>query len=108
MKTRQNVFVIVDAMAIAYKAYFAFINRPLINSRGEATSAIYGFMTQLIKIIEDTRPKYLAIASDSKEKTFRHDLYEGYKSSRAVIFLHSMRRSKWSMVCPRKLIKSLA
>ena len=52
MKTRQNVFVIVDAMAIAYKAYFAFINRPLINSRGEATSAIYGFITQLIKIIE--------------------------------------------------------
>jgi len=85
MNKRQNRFVIVDAMAIAYKAYFAFINRPLMNSKGEATSAIYGFMTQLIKIIEDTKPEYLAIASDSKEKTFRHDIYEGYKSSRATM-----------------------
>ena len=85
MNKRQNQFVIVDAMAIAYKAYFAFINRPLINSKGEPTSAIYGFMTQLIKIIEDTKPHYLAIASDSKEKTFRHEIYDGYKSSRAVM-----------------------
>ena len=54
MNKGQNQFVIVDAMAIAYKAYFAFINRPLINSKGEPTSAIYGFMTQLIKIIEDS------------------------------------------------------
>ncbi|NOX66116.1 MAG: DNA polymerase I [Chlorobi bacterium] len=85
MNKRQNRFVIVDAMAIAYKAYFAFINRPLVSSKGEPTSAIYGFMTQLIKIIEDTKPKYLAIATDSKEKTFRHEIYEGYKSSREVM-----------------------
>ncbi len=85
MNKRQNRFIIVDAMAIAYKAYFAFINRPLITSKGEPTSAIYGFMTQLIKIIEDTKPKYLAIATDSKEKTFRHELYEEYKSSREVM-----------------------
>ncbi len=85
MNKRQNQFVIVDAMAIAYKAYFAFINRPLVNSHGESTSAVYGFMTQLIKIIEDTKPHYLAIATDSKEKTFRHEIYEGYKSSRSVM-----------------------
>ncbi len=85
MNKRQSQFVIVDAMAIAYKAYFAFINKPLLNSKGDSTSAIYGFMTQLIKIIEDTKPQYLAIASDSKEKTFRHDIYDGYKSSRAVM-----------------------
>jgi len=78
MNKRQNRFVIVDAMAIAYKAYFAFITRPLVSSKGEPTSAIYGFMTQLVKIIEDTKPKYLAIATDSKEKTFRHEIYEGY------------------------------
>jgi len=85
MNKRQNRFVIVDAMAIAYKAYFAFITRPLVSSKGEPTSAIYGFMTQLVKIIEDTKPKYLAIATDSKEKTFRHEIYEGYKSSREVM-----------------------
>ncbi len=76
-------FVIIDALAIAYKAYFAFISRPLQNSKGEPTSAVYGFLAQLFKIIEDTRPDYIAIAYDSKEKTFRHEIYDLYKSSRA-------------------------
>lgn len=75
-------FVIIDAMALAYKAYFAFISRPLSNSKGEPTSAVYGFITQVFKIIEDTKPDYLAIAFDSKEKTFRHERYDKYKSSR--------------------------
>jgi DNA polymerase I len=75
-------FVIIDAMALAYKAYFAFINRPLVTTRGEPTSAVYGFLTQLIKILEDTRPDYMAVAFDSAEKTFRHERFESYKSSR--------------------------
>ena len=70
-------------MALAYKAYYAFINRPLITTSGEPTSAVYGFTTQLLKIIEDTSPDYIAVAFDSKEKTFRHERYELYKSSRA-------------------------
>lgn len=78
-------FVIIDALALAYKAYFAFINRPLVNSKGESTSAVYGFLTQLLKVIEDTKPDVLAVAFDSKEKTFRHDIYSGYKSSRSVM-----------------------
>lgn len=82
MENPQKRFVIIDAMAIAYRGYFAFINNPLKNSKGEPTSAVYGFMTQLIKIIDDTKPDYLVIASDSKEKTFRHVRYEKYKSSR--------------------------
>ena len=76
-------FVIVDAMALAYKAYFAFINRPLSNSKGEPTSAVFGFLTQLFKTIEDTKPDYIAIAFDSKEKTFRYEMYDKYKSSRS-------------------------
>lgn len=76
-------FAIVDALALAYKAYFAFISRPLRTKDGEATSAVYGFMTQLMKILEDIKPDYIAVAFDSKEKTFRHERYEGYKSSRA-------------------------
>ena len=70
-------------MAMAYRAYFAFINRPLVTSKGEPTSAVYGFINQLIKIFEDHKPDYIAVAFDSKEKTFRHDKYENYKSSRA-------------------------
>ena len=78
----KKLFVIVDSMALAYKSYFAHISRPLSTSRGEPTSAIYGFMTQLFKIMTDTNPDYLLIAFDSKEKTFRHERYEDYKSSR--------------------------
>ncbi len=75
-------FVIIDAMALAYKAYFAFISRPLVTSKGEPTSAVYGFITQLLKVIEVQKPDYIAVAFDSKEKTFRHDIYENYKASR--------------------------
>ncbi len=82
---KDKKFVIVDALALAYKAYFAFINRPLSNSKGEATSAVYGFLTQLLKVLEEQRPDYLAVAFDSKEKTFRHDKYEAYKSSRQAM-----------------------
>lgn len=76
-------FVIIDAMALAYKAYFAFINRPLKTSAGEPTSAVFGFINQLLKILEDTKPDFLSVAFDSKEKTFRHERYELYKSTRA-------------------------
>ncbi|MEJ2616562.1 MAG: 5'-3' exonuclease H3TH domain-containing protein [Ignavibacteriaceae bacterium] len=78
-------FVIIDAMALAYKAYFVFINRPLITSKGEPTSAVYGFLNQLMKILEDTKPDYIAVAFDSHGKTFRHEQYEGYKASRSVM-----------------------
>ena len=83
MKTKR--FVIIDAMALLYKAYFAFINRPLVTTKGEPTSAVYGFLTQLLKILEDHKPDYIAVAFDSKEKTFRHDKYENYKSSREAM-----------------------
>jgi len=82
MSEKKKVFVFIDAMALAYKGYFAFMNRPLITKAGEPTSAVYGFLSQLFKIIEDTKPDYFAVAFDSKEKTFRHEMYEGYKSSR--------------------------
>ena len=74
-------FVIIDAMALAYKGYFAFISRPLTTSSGEPTSAVFGFINQLFKIIEETKPDYLAVGFDSKEKTFRHEMYQNYKSS---------------------------
>ena len=84
-KSITKKFVIIDAMALAYKAYFAFISRPLYTAKGEPTSAVYGFINQLFKIIEYTKPNYIAVAFDSKEKTFRHELYENYKSSRQAM-----------------------
>ncbi|OGV08267.1 MAG: DNA polymerase I [Stygiobacter sp. RIFOXYC12_FULL_38_8] len=84
-KFSSKKFVIIDAMALAYKGYYAFISRPLTNSKGEPTSAVFGFINQLFKIIEDTKPDYIAVAFDSKEKTFRHERYEYYKSSRQAM-----------------------
>lgn len=78
-------FVIIDALAMAYRAYFAFMNRPLVNSKGESTSAVYGFLNQMIRVIEQTKPDLIAVAFDSKEKTFRHEIYEGYKASRSAM-----------------------
>lgn len=82
-QSQQKTFVIIDALAIAYKSYFAFISRPLRNKKGENTSAVYGFLNQLIKIFNELKPDSLAVAYDSMEKTFRHKMYDKYKSSRA-------------------------
>jgi DNA polymerase-1 len=84
-KSSAKKFVIIDAMALAYKGYYAFISRPLRTATGEPTSAVFGFLNQLFKIIEDTKPDYLAVGFDSKEKTFRHERYEFYKSSREAM-----------------------
>lgn len=69
-------------MALAYRAYFAFIQRPLINSKGMNTSAIYGFVTSLMRILEDEKPEHIAVVFDTKEPTFRHKMYEPYKATR--------------------------
>jgi len=82
---KNKTFVIVDAMAMAYRAYFAFINRPLTTKSGEPTSAVFGFMNQFVKVLEDHKPDYIAVASDSKEKTFRHDMYKDYKATREAM-----------------------
>jgi len=75
-------FVIIDALALAYKAYFALMRRPLVTKKGEPSSAVFGFVNQLFKILETNKPDYIAVAFDSKEKTFRHEKYEKYKANR--------------------------
>lgn len=72
----------IDSMALAYKAHFAFISRPLRTKSGFPTSAIFGFVTQLLKIIEDLQPDSVIIAFDHHEKTFRHQAFEAYKANR--------------------------
>ena len=78
----KNAFLI-DGSAIIYRAYYAFIRNPLINSRGENTSATFGFVNSLLKIIRDENPDYLAVVFDTKHPTFRHKRYPEYKSTRA-------------------------
>lgn len=73
---------VVDAMALAFRSYHAFGARPLTTSSGIPTSAVYGTAVFLMKLIDEERPDYLVIATDSKEKTFRHDMYPLYKANR--------------------------
>ncbi|MDT8322558.1 MAG: DNA polymerase I [Bacteroidota bacterium] len=75
-------FFILDGMAIAYRAYFAFINRPLINSKGVNTSAIFGFVNTLDKILADEKPEHIAVAFDTAAPTFRHERFPEYKATR--------------------------
>lgn len=83
MQNKQNRKIfLLDAMALAYRAHFSFISRPRINSRGENTSALYGFSTTLINLIEEVGLEYAAIIFDGPGKTFRNDLYSEYKANR--------------------------
>ena len=82
MKTGRKRFFILDGYALLFRAHFALIRNPLITSYGLNTSALFGFINQLLKIIKDEDPEYFACAFDSKGKTFRHDMYEEYKANR--------------------------
>jgi len=73
---------LVDGSAIFYRAYFAFIRNPLFNSKGENTSASYGFINSLMKIIREENPDYMAVVFDTKAPTFRHKMYDQYKATR--------------------------
>ncbi len=79
---RKRIYL-VDGSAIFYRAYFAFIRNPLINSKGENTSASFGLVNSLLKIMREEEPEYLAIAFDTGKPTFRHEMYADYKSTRA-------------------------
>ncbi len=81
MSSHERLFLL-DGMALAYRAYFAFISHPLINSKGVNTSAIYGFVNTLMKILEDEKPEHIAVVFDTKEPTFRHKKYADYKATR--------------------------
>jgi len=72
----------LDSMAILYRNFFAMIRSPLINSKGLNTSGIYGFFSQIVRIIDAEKPDYLAVVSDSIEPTFRHKQYPLYKATR--------------------------
>ncbi len=71
---------IIDGSAYIYRAYHAV--RPLSNSSGVPTHAVYGFATMLRKLINEKNPEYLAVAFDSKGPVFRHEMYSEYKANR--------------------------
>lgn len=73
---------LLDGHALVYRAHFAFINRPLINSKGVNTSAIAGFVRTLWDIMQSDETTHIAVAFDPEGPTFRHERYEPYKANR--------------------------
>lgn len=73
---------LLDAYALIYRAYYALIRAPRINSKGENTSAILGFVNTLADLLANAAPDYIAIAFDPAGGTFRHDIYPEYKAQR--------------------------
>ena len=73
---------LLDAYALIYRAYYAFIKSPRINSKGLNTSAILGFVNTLHEVLEKEKPTYIGVAFDPSGPTFRHEAYEQYKAQR--------------------------
>ena len=73
---------LIDAYAIIYRAYYAFIRNPRFNSKGLNTSAIFGFVNTLEDVLKREKPTHIAVAFDPKGKTFRHEAYDLYKAQR--------------------------
>jgi len=80
----EKTLYLIDAMALAYRAHYIFISRPLINSKGQNTSAAYGFTNSLLKLIEDHSIEHVAVVFDAESdgESFREQIYEEYKAHR--------------------------
>ncbi|MYG80952.1 MAG: DNA polymerase I, partial [Gemmatimonadetes bacterium] len=73
--------ILIDAYALIYRSFFAFIHRPLTNARGENTSAPFGFANFLYGIRDDYQPDYIAVVFDAG-RSHREELYPEYKATR--------------------------
>lgn len=77
-----KTLLLIDAYAMIYRAYYAFIRAPRMNSRGENTSAIFGFVVTFEDLLKRLKPSHIAVAFDPAGPTFRHEAFEQYKAQR--------------------------
>ena len=73
----------IDGHALVFKMYYAFLRRPMVNSKGADMSILYGFTKYVLELIERESPDYLAVAFDPPGGTFRNQMYSEYKANRA-------------------------
>lgn len=81
MKSTEKLFLL-DAYALIYRAYYAFIKNPRINSKGFNTSAVLGFVNTLEEVLKKEQPTHIGVAFDPEGPTFRHEAFEQYKAQR--------------------------
>ncbi len=79
---QQKKLFLLDAYALIFRAYYAFIKNPRITSRGMNTSAIFGFLLTLREVLQKQKPTHIAVVFDRPEPTFRHLMFPEYKATR--------------------------
>lgn len=82
MSKPEKTLFLLDAMALIYRAHFAFSKNPRINSKGLNTGAQFGFTNSLYEIIDKRKPSHIAVAFDTSAPTFRHEQFPAYKANR--------------------------
>ncbi|RAU84376.1 DNA polymerase I [Pontibacter arcticus] len=81
---RKKLFLL-DALALIYRAHFAFSKNPRINSKGLNTGAALGFTNTLVEVLQKEKPTHIGVAFDSSAKTFRHESFAAYKGNRQAM-----------------------
>ena len=82
MTNEEKKLYLLDAYALIYRSYYAFINNPRITTTGINTSATFGFFNFLLELLELEKPTHLAVVFDPEGPTFRHEMYPPYKAQR--------------------------
>jgi DNA polymerase-1 len=82
MSEQNNKLFLLDAYALIFRAYYAFIRAPRINSKGQNTSAAFGFTNALIDILNTQKPSHIGVVIDYAGPTFRNEMYIAYKANR--------------------------
>lgn len=75
---------LIDGHSLIFRMYYAFLRRPMVNSRGEDTSILFGFTKYLLELVAREHPTHLAVMFDPPAKTFRHEMYPEYKATRTA------------------------
>jgi DNA polymerase-1 len=84
MSQKKKLFLL-DAMALIYRAHFAFSKNPRVNSKGMNTGAALGFTNTLVEVLTKEKPTHIGVAFDGPEKTFRHEAFVEYKAQRQAM-----------------------
>jgi hypothetical protein len=82
-KKMEKRLFLIDGHALIFKMYYAFLRRPMINSKGADMSILFGFTKYILELIEREKPTHLAVAFDPPGGTFRHEMYPDYKGTRS-------------------------
>lgn len=82
MESSSRKLFLLDALALIYRAHFAFTKSPRINSKGHNTSVPFGFTNTLVEVLQKQKPSHIAVAFDTSAPTFRDEIFEAYKATR--------------------------